>query len=129
MDTWTAHGNNPEAFDKNAALNELKTCPSSNLFTAILNKEPVGILQLDTESTDAGYITFMYLLPEFRNRRLGIQLIGQAVSTCRTLGYQYVRFNCPFECNRIHNFLYKYGFNNIGQTADNSEIFKKYIGY
>jgi len=129
MDARTAHAGTPDAFDENALLTEANACQHGNLLTAMLDGQSVGILQLDTEKTDVGHITFMYLLPQFRNRRLGVQLIGQAVSACRELGYHHLCFNCPAENKRIHSFLYKYGFSNVGQLHNNSENFEKYIGY
>lgn len=129
IEAWESCGKGSDEFDITNVLLEAKNCKSPNLLTAFLNREPVGVLQMDTNSPDAGYITFMYLIPELRNRRLGVQLIGQAVSTCRALGLRYLRLTCPPENEQIHSFLYRYGFQCLKQASGCSQVFEKYIGY
>lgn len=55
------------------------------LCDVMLEEERAGLLHLNTQQ-DVGHISFLYLLPEYRGRGLGTQLLGQAVSVFRQQG-------------------------------------------
>ncbi len=51
--------------------------------------EFAGIIELDTQhglAQNAGWISLIYVRPDYRERRLGVQLLGHAVSLFRALG-------------------------------------------
>ena len=102
---------------------------------AMAGDRPVGFLQLDPEryrEEGAGYIPFCYVGPEDRDRKLGIQLIGQAVSFYRPLGRDKLRLRCAPYNDRAQHFYHKYGFAKVGEEAGGRvplEILEKYIGY
>lgn len=69
----------------------------ASVMVAMVGDEVAGLLQMDLEryqEEQAGYIPFYYMNPGFRKRGLGIQLIGQAVSTFRPLGRDKLRLRC-----------------------------------
>lgn len=77
----------------------------------------VGLVELDLrrhEEYGAGWITLCYLRPEYRNKFLGIQLIGHAVSVFRKLGRVSVRLHAAEENTRAQRFYQRYGFEQIG---------------
>jgi len=43
----------------------------------------------------AGWLSYLYLKPEFRRMNLGVQLIGQAISDLRKLGKEYIQLEAP----------------------------------
>ena len=98
-----------------------------NLSIAMLNGTEIGLVELDTSKTDhdVGLIKLMYLNPAHQRRKLGVQLIGQAVSHFRALERQFVCVNLPDANMTVSNFFKKYGFNPSDQPGE----FKKYIGY
>ena len=123
----------PEGFLEAARLHLSRT--PWGVTVAMAGDRPVGFLQLDPEryrEEGAGYIPFCYVGPEDRDRKLGIQLIGQAVSFYRPLGRDKLRLRCAPYNDRAQHFYHKYGFAKVGEEARGRvplEILEKYIGY
>jgi probable phosphoglycerate mutase len=98
-------------------------------------QERVGILQLDLRrdaDQKVGGIPFFYLTPETRTQGLGVQLLGQAVSTYRPLGREFLRLRCAPENGRARRFYERYGFQKIGQEPGGLgelDVLEKFIGY
>lgn len=62
----------------------------------LANGEFAGLIQIDPErgaEDGAGWISLLYVEPSHRNRRLGIQLVGHAVSCFRRLGRRSIRLH------------------------------------
>ena len=69
----------------------------NSVMVAMREEEPVGVLQMDFRrdaDIGVGGIPFFYLSPEARAHGLGVQLLGQAISTYRPLGRQFLRLRC-----------------------------------
>lgn len=58
------------------------TLHSKTVYLARFQEEIAGLLSL----TDTGELSLLYLLPPYREQRLGLQLLGQAVSHARSRG-------------------------------------------
>lgn len=107
----------------------------NHLLSVVRRNTIVGILQLDAErdaSDGAGYISFFYMLPEYRGSRLGIQLLGEAVSVFRPLGYDKLRLSCGADNLRGMRFYERHGFRTIGSRQESFgtiHLLEKYIGY
>lgn len=106
------------------------------LMAAMLGGELAGLLQLDLErwaEEGAGYVPFVYMAPAYRKRGLGVQLIGQAVSTYRALGRDRLRLRCAPENGVAQRFYKKYGFTRIGAVTGFGgvplDLLEKYIGF
>ena len=105
------------------------------LLTVLRKNTIVGLLQLDPEvgkEEDAGYISFFYMLPEFRGSGLGVQLMGQAVSTFRPMGRTKLRLACGEDNPGAMAFYERYGFQKIGERQmpfGTLYTMEKYIGY
>ena len=106
-----------------------------SVMQVMLGEEPAGVLQLNLHrdaDKGVGSIPFFYMLPEFRRRGLGVQLLGQAVSTYRPLGRKYLRLRCAPDNHVAQRFYKKYGFHKIGEDPGSRvplDIMEKYIGY
>lgn len=89
---------------------------------AMMGEKPVGIIQMDNHpEEDVLFVPFCYLDPETRHRGLGVQLLGQAVSTGRMLGRSKLRLRCA-PTNRVAKRFYeRNGFRFIGMAQD-SEV-------
>lgn len=93
----------------------------------------VGLLQMDLEryqEAGAGFIYFYYVTPETRKRGLGIQLLGQAVSTFRPMGRIRLRLRCAPENQTGMHFYQKHGFYRVGFAEDSAvplELLEKVI--
>lgn len=86
---------------------------------AYLGKELVGLIQMDTlryAKDGVGYIPFYYMTPEFRKQGLGVQLLGQAISTYRPLGRDRLRLRCAPDNYVAQRFYERYGFSKIGEA-------------
>lgn len=106
-----------------------------NLIVAMRGDQPIGLLKLDIQrqtEPDVGFIDSLFLIPEARRNGLGVQLIGQAVSTYRSLGRQYLRLNCSVENAQARTFFESNGFYKISEGQNESGPFdtlELYIGY
>ncbi len=95
----------------------------------------VGVLQLDPNreaGSGSGYIAFLYLEPKERNRGIGVQLIGKAVSVFRPRGRDKLRLSCSEANAAALHFYGKYGFRRIGTSPGAYGALyqmEKYIGY
>ncbi|MPM58476.1 hypothetical protein SDC9_105307 [bioreactor metagenome] len=102
---------------------------------AMLEEKTAGILQLDLQrdaEKGVGYIPFFYMTPECRKKGLGVQLLGQAVSTYRPLRRTYLRLRCAPDNLVAQRFYQRYGFRKVAEAMGTRvplDIMEKYIGY
>ncbi len=106
------------------------------VMAAMLGDTFSGVLQLDLErgqEEGVGYISALHMLPAYRKKGLGVQLIGQAVSTYRPMGRTRLRLCCPPESGTTQRFFKKYGFVKTGESkgADGTplDLLEKHIGF
>ena len=79
-----------------------------------------GVIELDPDrgaDVGAGWISLVYLEPDARGRRLGVQLIGHAVSFFRRQGRSALRLHVAYDNENAAGFYGHIGFRNIG-TAE-----------
>ena len=106
-----------------------------SVMCAMLGEQPVGVIQMDLErdaDKGVGYIPFFYMSPEYRKKGLGVQLLGQAVSTYRPLGRKYLRLRCAPDNLVAQRFYKRYGFRKIAEVQGSRvplDMMEKYIGY
>lgn len=82
-----------------------------------------GLLQMDLgryQEEQAGFIYFYYVTPDAREQGLGIQLLGQAVSTFRPLGRKSIRLRCSPDNEQGLHFYQRHGFRKLGQAPDSA---------
>lgn len=134
---WQFSHGTQEGFDGPAFLAAALSCSqyaTDSVLMAMLAGKPAGILQMDLQAEaglGVGRIPFVYMRPEIREHGLGVQLLGQAVSTYRALGRQYLRLRCAPENEYAQHFYQKYGFYKIGEEAGgigHLDTLEKYIG-
>lgn len=105
------------------------------VWQVMLGDKPAGVVQLDIptgEKERYGPVPFLYLLPEFRRQRLGVQLIGQAVSVFRAMDCDYLRLRCAPDNDVAQRFYARYGFHKIGEAEGSRvplDVLEKYIGF
>lgn len=78
------------------------------LFTAMLGREPAGILCL-AQDGETGWLEYMGLLPRFRGRSMAIQMLGQAVYALRPMGCTRLCFQLPAD-GTLDRFCTRYGY-------------------
>jgi len=74
---------------------------------------PAGLVDLDPDRGSAsgyGWISLLYLFPEYRHRQCGIQALGRAIMYYRSLGRTTLRLNVAEENSEALSFYKKYGF-------------------
>jgi len=96
-------------------------------YTVFLIEEPVGLVGLNMarsaanaesgDEDDAGWISYIYLKPEFRRKGYGVQLIGQAISVFRKLGREKLRVKVTIDNPAVFLFQ-KYEFEPVQQSGD-----------
>lgn len=136
-DGWAASHGSMDGFDGNSFLTAAEQNSAyalDSVVLALLGDTPVGVLQMDwVQDADAraGRVPFLYMMPEFRAKGLGVQLLGHAVCTYRAMGRQYLRLRCAPENERAQNFYRSHGFYKIGEEAGgigHLDLLEKYIG-
>ena len=73
----------------------------------------IGMIELDPTAKVypmAGHISFLYLAPEYRRMRYGIQLVGHAMSRYKSLGKKHISVRVAETNTAARNFYGKYGF-------------------
>lgn len=106
-----------------------------SVMLAMAGDQPAGLLQMDTRrdaEKGVGGIPFYYMTPGFRSQGLGIQLLGQAVSTYRSMGRTYLRLRCAPDNTVAQAFYQSHGFHKIAEEQGSRvplDIMEKYIGF
>ena len=139
-DAWQdIHGSDipcdSEAFQQDA-LRCWSQDPQKAVMAAMQGDTFTGVLQMDLErwaDEGIGYIPFVYMTPDYRKKGLGVQLIGQAVSTYRPLGRTRLRLRCAPDNGIAQRFYKKYGFVKVGEVQGAGgvplDLLEKYIGF
>ena len=97
---------------------ELGEKPSAAMeYTAYLADEPAGIVGFEALGEHNGEIKYMYLLPEFQNKGLGVQLIGTAIGEMRGLRKRYLKITVPKDSS-AQKLCEKHGFEVISETEN-----------
>ena len=93
--------------------------------------EPVGLVDLDTRrgaSEGWGWLSLIYLKPEYRNRGLGIQLLARAMFHYRRLGRKVLRLNVAEENAPALAFYQREGFRLAETRPDGLLTLEKSLG-
>ena len=81
--------------------------------------QTAGLLHLATGRDAAegvGYIPFLYLSPAWRGKRVGDQVLGQAIYTYRAMGRQKLRLRCAQDNLHAQHFYARHGFRKTGEA-------------
>ena len=122
-----------EAFLADARL-QSKRDPRS-VTCAMLGDKVVGLIQMDFRrdaDQGVGGIPFYYMMPEHRGKKLGVQLLGEAVSIYRPMGRDKLRLRCSPENLSGQRFYRNNGFVKVAEergACGMLDILEKYIGY
>lgn len=136
-DGWQASHGTMDGFDGEKFLSAAQKNSAQDkncVLLALLGDSPVGVLQMDwTQEAEqqAGRVPFFYMMPEFRSKGLGVQLLGQAVCTYRAMGRQVLRLRCAPENERAKKFYHSHGFYKVGEEPGgigHLDTMEKYIG-
>ena len=135
-EAWDNIHHDLTGFDGEGFLEEAKELSKASphcVLACMLEEEQAGILQMNPEEdSDALWISFFYMMPQFRGHYMGVQLIGEAVSTCRSMERNYLRLRVSTRNERAQRFYERYGFHVIGTDPGVVApllIMEKYIGY
>ena len=123
-----------DAFQRDA-LRCWKRAPERAVMCAMQRDETAGLLQMDLD--EAAEECGLYPLPVHgprprRRQGLGVQLLGQAVSTYRPLGRDRLRLCCAPDNGIAQRFYQKYGFVKMGEEPGARgplDVLEKYIGF
>lgn len=123
-DAWNfAHNGDTTGFNAGTCLRSAKKHADAypGAVMKILNlDEPVGIVDIDTkrgESEGYGWISLIYLKPEYRFRSYGPQLLARAYMAYEELGRNSLRLMTAQSNTAALNFYKKNGFEVIGEEA------------
>ena len=137
-EAWLSIHGSMDLYDEEAFYQDAKAqwrCEPRAVTCAMLGDRVVGLIQLDTRrdgEKGIGYIPFVYMMPEFRKKGHGVQLIGEAISVYRPLGRRYLRLRCAPDNAVAQRFYARFGFRRVGAAEGSRvplDLLEKYIGY
>ena len=105
-----------------------KRAAADKEYAAFLEDEPVGLLGLDTEkgsNEGCGWISSIYIDPDYRDMRFGVQLIGHAISEYRRMRRETLWIEAPRDSIVFH-LCKNYGFEVVSDKGDRL-LMEKYI--
>jgi len=94
--------------------------PMAVICFAMLEKDAVGLVQLDPQRDQeekVGFIDYIGLDKKLRGQRLGIQMLGEAVSYYRNLGREKLRVCLRGKFVRYRDWFLHYGFVPTGEDC------------
>ena len=122
-ETWSMIHGDLSDFDRDYYLSNAykhaKKHPEA-LMKVVRDDEFIGVIDVDTERAkedNAGWISFCFLTEDNRGERLGVQLLGHAVSLFRKLGRKSIRLHVAETNKRAISFYTHYGFKKIGEVT------------
>ncbi len=137
-EAWlTVHGC-LEGFEGRGFLEKAQRAAAEQPWSVVrvmLKDRPAGVLQLDLDrdaGDGAGWISLYYLDPETRCQGMGVQLLGQAVTTVRPLGRDRLRLACAPSNGLAQRFYGRCGFRKVGSirgARQDLDVLEKYVGY
>ena len=96
---------------------ELMPAPAALVMKLLDGDEPAGLVDLDTKrGSHAGYgwLSLLYLKPEYRGKGYGIQALARAITFYRALGRTSLRLVAAEDNARALAFYRREGFRQIG---------------
>ena len=121
-DAWLAVHSDLLAFDGPGYLQEAREqslWDPRAVQVALVGEDNVGLLQLSTltgAQAGVGRVPLLWVRKDFRRQGIGVQLLGQAVSTYRAMGRSALRLQCSPQNLPAQNFYKKYGFSKVGEV-------------
>ena len=97
---------------------------------ATLDGALVGLVQMSPMSgMEDGYahLSFAYLLPEYRYRGFGGQLLGETISLARKMGRSRLRLYCSQKNAAAQAFYRKYSFTTVGQVTQAGHLLDEMV--
>lgn len=102
----------------------LKKNPQNIVFAHLPEKE-IGAIELDPSVRlypKTGHVSFLYLAPEYRRMRYGIQLLGHAMSKYKKEGKVHISVRVAETNAAARSFYDKYGFYEVFRENDGGII-------
>ena len=122
-DAWESIHGSTKYYDPQVYVAEarryLKDDPRS-VAVALDGDTVAGLISLDVErSADEGrgWISFLYLLPEFRGKRYGVQLLGYASSHYAKLGRNKISLSVSYNNDYGMDFYHHVGFRTYAEAS------------
>lgn len=125
-EAWLSSHGTMERYDGAAFLRAAQAHSAydpSAVQVVLSDGKPAGLIELDFEKGSGdgiGAIPFYYVDQAHRKRGLGVQLLGQAVSTFREKGRKKLRLRCAPENGTAYRFYQRCGFRKIGMADDSA---------
>lgn len=119
-DAWQAAHGSTDGFVPSLYLRSAhRHAKTPDTLVKILSGDRVaGVIELDPargEQDGYGWVSFLYLLPEFRGLGWGVQLLGHALWYFETCARRAVRLHVAETNTRAIEFYEHYGFEKIGR--------------
>lgn len=97
----------------------------------LLDKEtPVGVIAFEEYSSESVLmILYFYIMPQYRNKGFGTQMLGRAMRFARSKKIRYMATELSNAFLSIGDYFVKNGFTAYTNSKDDSQLLKKEIKY
>lgn len=133
-DAWLAAHGSMKGFSPkpyiDAAVDHARCCEGAVL-RMLSDGEPVGLVDMDTRrGAHAGYgwISLLYLVPEYRHKGYGIQLLARTIAAYSAMGRSALRLTVAEENRAALEFYKRHGFEILSRGADGLLLMEKKLG-
>lgn len=122
LDAWRLLYDSDEGFHADGFWREAQQealLEPNALVEAMLGEESIGLIQLAPDryaNDNVGYIPFLYLVPQWRGKEIGAQLLGHAISFYRSRGRTKLQLSVSKRNDHALHFYDKFGFCTVGTT-------------
>lgn len=119
-DSWAVAHGSTAGFTPSVYLTSAKahSAKDKNCVMKVMSGEtPAGILELDPrrgKDEGCGWVSLLYLRPEFRGKGFGVQLIGCAAAYFASKGRRAVRLHVAVTNTHAIDFYRHFGFTELG---------------
>ncbi len=130
-DAWRAAHSSTRGFDGNVYLNnamEHYRADKDSVLCMYDGDNAVGLIDMDTRRGAAdghGWISLIYLAPQYRNKGYGIQLLARSIAKYSFMGRTALMLHVAEDNKPALAFYEKYGFKTI--SAENSGTGRLYL--
>lgn len=111
----------------------LKTRDMFSLFVYDDKGMMIGYLVGEFKTLNDGryvyYISYLFVAPKYRKKKVATQLMGSIINKCKDIGIKYILLTCDIRDRRVTDFYKKLGFmpDPLLKNNSNHEVMTLYI--
>ena len=127
-DAWRCAHGDLEGFSAPVYLRSAQAhhrADPDSVLRMLIDEEPIGLVDMDTRRgalAGYGWLTLLYLKPEYRGQGYGIQLLGRVYRKYQQLGRRSVRLTVAVQNQTARDFYAREGFVPLGYERGRKDL-------